>query len=125
VLWDVDAPALEAASAQLAAKGTVAAFRVELTEEAQIRAASAETLGRFGKIDILINNAGITGGNGPAWEIEPQMWRRVIEVNLLGPYLTCRSIVPVNAEPRVWPHCQRGVDCRQRRQSAGLALQRF
>jgi 3-oxoacyl-[acyl-carrier protein] reductase len=94
VLWDVDAPALEAARAQLAAKGTVAASRVEVTEEAEIRAATAATLGRFGKIDILINNAGITGGNGPAWEIEPQTWRRVIEVNLVGPYLTCRSIVP-------------------------------
>jgi 2-dehydro-3-deoxy-L-rhamnonate dehydrogenase (NAD+) len=94
VLWDADAPSLEAANAQLAAKGTVAASRVELTDEAQIQAATAEALGRFGKIDILINNAGITGGNGAAWELEPQTWRRVIEVNLVGPYLTCRSIVP-------------------------------
>jgi 2-dehydro-3-deoxy-L-rhamnonate dehydrogenase (NAD+) len=94
VLWDADAPSLEAATAQLAARGTVAASRVELTEEAQVRAATAETLGRFGKIDILINNAGITGGNAPAWEIEPQTWRRVIEVNLVAPYLTCRSVVP-------------------------------
>lgn len=93
-LWDADAPSLEAASAQLAAHGAVAASHVELTEEAQVRAATAETLGRFGKIDILINNAGITGGNAPAWEIEPQTWRRVIEVNLVAPYLTCRSVVP-------------------------------
>ncbi len=46
------------------------------------------------RIDILLNNAGITGGNGTTWELDPAVWRRVIEVNLVGPYLTCRAIVP-------------------------------
>ncbi len=48
----------------------------------------------FGKVDILVNNAGITGGNAPLWELTPDVWRRVIDVNLVGPYLTCRAIVP-------------------------------
>ena len=48
----------------------------------------------LGKADILVNNAGITGGNAPLWELAPEMWRRVIDVNLIGPYLTCRAIVP-------------------------------
>ena len=48
----------------------------------------------LGKADILVNDAGITGGNAPLWELAPDMWRRVIDVNLIGPYLTCRAIVP-------------------------------
>jgi len=48
----------------------------------------------IGSIDILINNAGITGGNAPTWELAPEVWRRVVEVNLVGPYLTCRAVVP-------------------------------
>jgi 2-dehydro-3-deoxy-L-rhamnonate dehydrogenase (NAD+) len=47
-----------------------------------------------GRLDILVNNAGITGGNGKLWELAPDVWRRVIEVNLIAPYLTCRAIVP-------------------------------
>ena len=47
-----------------------------------------------GRIDILVNNAGITGGNAPTWELDPTIWRRVIEVNLVAPYLTCRHVVP-------------------------------
>jgi 3-oxoacyl-[acyl-carrier protein] reductase len=41
-----------------------------------------------------VNSAGITGGNGLLWELEPETWRRVIEVNLTGCYLTCRAVVP-------------------------------
>jgi 2-dehydro-3-deoxy-L-rhamnonate dehydrogenase (NAD+) len=43
---------------------------------------------------ICASAAGITGGNSPLWELEPEVWRRVIEVNLVAPYLTCRAIVP-------------------------------
>ncbi|MDH5541101.1 MAG: SDR family oxidoreductase, partial [Rhizobacter sp.] len=49
---------------------------------------------RHGHIDILVNNAGITGGNGTTWELDPAVWRRVIDVNLIGPFLTCRAVVP-------------------------------
>jgi 2-dehydro-3-deoxy-L-rhamnonate dehydrogenase (NAD+) len=48
----------------------------------------------FGKIDILVNNAGITGGNAPLWELAPAVWRRVVEVDLIAPYLVCRAVVP-------------------------------
>ncbi|MDE2613283.1 MAG: SDR family oxidoreductase, partial [Burkholderiales bacterium] len=45
-------------------------------------------------IDILVNNAGITGGNATTWDLDPAVWRRVIEVNLIAPYLTCRHVTP-------------------------------
>ena len=56
--------------------------------------ALAADLRERGKIDILVNNAGITGGNAPLWELAPEVWRRVVEVNLVAPYLTCRAVVP-------------------------------
>jgi len=69
--------------------------RVELTDDADVAAATADALARAGgRIDVLVNNAGITGGNASTWTLDPQVWRRVIEVNLIAPYLTCRHVVP-------------------------------
>ncbi len=97
VLWDIDQGKLDETSALLAkiAPGRVNAIRVELTDDAAVAAATAQTVTATGRIDILVNNAGITGGNGTTWELDPAVWRRTIEVNLIGPYLTCRHVVPV------------------------------
>lgn len=93
-LWDIDAPALETATASLKRNGRVQAFVVDVTDEASIVKATADVIGGFGKIDVLINNAGITGGNAPLWQLAPAVWRQVVEVNLIGPYLVCRAVVP-------------------------------
>ena len=93
-LWDIDASALAKASGELAKNGRVHAAVVELTDEASIRKAADALIRDAGKIDILVNNAGITGGNAPTWELKPDVWRRVIEVNLVAPYLTCHVIAP-------------------------------
>ena len=94
VIWDVDAVAADKAKAALGSKGTVSCDLVELTDEASIAATTKAVVARHGKIDILVNNAGITGGNAKLWELEPSVWRRVVEVNLVAPYLTCHAIVP-------------------------------
>jgi NAD(P)-dependent dehydrogenase (short-subunit alcohol dehydrogenase family) len=93
-LWDVDGDKGEAARRELSAFGTVSAEEVELTDAASVDAAAARTAARFGRIDILVNNAGIAGGNGLAWELDPEVWRRVIEVNLVGCFLACRAVIP-------------------------------
>ncbi|MBP2316646.1 SDR family NAD(P)-dependent oxidoreductase [Azospirillum soli] len=93
-LWDVDAAKLEEAKERLSSLGDVTAAAVELTDERSVADGVAATLNRFDRIDVLVNNAGITGGNGPTWELDPEVWRRVIDVNLVGPYLTCRAVVP-------------------------------
>ena len=90
LLWDIDAAQLDAACAMLAPLGAVRREVVELTDDAAVGAAAAKS----GRVDILVNNAGITGGNGTTWELDPVVWRRVIEVNLIGPYLTCRHLAP-------------------------------
>ena len=98
VLWDVDAAALDKAGAALQGQangnGRVHAAVVDVTNDAAIARAVATDLRERGKIDILVNNAGITGGNAPLWELAPEVWRRVVEVNLVAPYLTCRAVVP-------------------------------
>jgi len=93
-LWDQDAAALAATAHDLATQGTVSTHQVELTDEAAVRAATAATLARHARIDILVNNAGITGGNAPTWNLPPAEWRRVLEVNLVGPYLACAAVLP-------------------------------
>jgi NAD(P)-dependent dehydrogenase (short-subunit alcohol dehydrogenase family) len=93
-VWDVDAARLEATEAFLSPLGEVRCIAIDLTLEEQVHTALESTLEQFGKLDILINNAGITGGNAPTWELEPSIWRRVLEVNLVAPFLTCRAVIP-------------------------------
>ena len=95
VVWDIDSGTLDAACAALGALGAVRGDVVELTDDAAVAAATARAVAHEGRIDILVNNAGITGGNATTWELDPAVWRRVIEVNLIAPYLTCRHVAPV------------------------------
>jgi len=45
-------------------------------------------------IDILVNNAGITGPTAPLWEYDVEMWKKVVDINLMGTFNCCRTIVP-------------------------------
>ena len=87
-LWDRDAGALAAAGLG----GSTHA--VELTNEDDVRRAAAATVAAHGRIDVLVNNAGITGGNAPTWELPAAEWRRVVEVNLVAPMLACAAVIP-------------------------------
>jgi 2-dehydro-3-deoxy-L-rhamnonate dehydrogenase (NAD+) len=93
-LWDVDGEQAESARQELSSLGSVSAHAVELTDLSSVEAATAATIATHGAIDILVNNAGITGGNGLTWELDPEVWRRVIDVNLVGCFLTCRAVIP-------------------------------
>jgi 3-oxoacyl-[acyl-carrier protein] reductase len=93
-VWDVDGEKADAARRDLSSHGTVSSVRVELTDWASVEAAATTTIAAHGRIDILVNNAGIAGGNGPTWELDPDVWRRVIDVNLVGSFLACRAVIP-------------------------------
>jgi len=45
-------------------------------------------------IDILINNAGITGPTSPLWEYDVDMWKKVVDINLIGTFNCCKTVVP-------------------------------
>jgi 2-dehydro-3-deoxy-L-rhamnonate dehydrogenase (NAD+) len=93
-LWDMDEVALTKAAKALSSFGPVSTEVVELTDEVSVKKATAATLKKHSKIDILLNNAGITGGNAKTWELDTDVWRKVIEVNLVAPFIVCKTIVP-------------------------------
>jgi 2-dehydro-3-deoxy-L-rhamnonate dehydrogenase (NAD+) len=93
-LWDVDPKAMEEASAALSKKGKVDTRKVDVTDLASIEAAVKGTEAALGPLAILVNNAGITGGNGKTWELDPAVWRQVVDVNLIGPFLCSRAVIP-------------------------------
>jgi 2-dehydro-3-deoxy-L-rhamnonate dehydrogenase (NAD+) len=93
-LWDINAGQLAQARRSLEMAGKVSTEVVDVTDEQSVSGATRSTLVQHGRIDVLINSAGITGGNATTWELSPDVWRRVIEVNLVGCYLTCRAVVP-------------------------------
>ncbi len=92
-LWDVDAAALADAAEKLKPLGTVHIAVVDVTR-ADSAAAAASTAQALGKLDILVNNAGIAGSNAKVWETDPAEWRRVLDINLNGPFHCCRAAIP-------------------------------
>jgi NAD(P)-dependent dehydrogenase (short-subunit alcohol dehydrogenase family) len=69
----------------------------DVTDPEQVDALAATTMERFGRVDLVCNNAGVVTG-GPAWEIGLDQWRRVLGVNLWGVIHGVRSFVPLLLE---------------------------
>jgi 3-oxoacyl-[acyl-carrier protein] reductase len=93
-LWDRDgAKAAESAKA-LSRTGKCQGVAVDVTDEAAVERAVADTVKAFGHVDILVNNAGIAGPNRKTWEYAPAEWRQVVEIDLTGPFLCARALVP-------------------------------
>jgi NAD(P)-dependent dehydrogenase (short-subunit alcohol dehydrogenase family) len=91
MLWDCDEAALVRAASEIGAAGTV---MVDVADPAAIAAGVEESLKRMGGIDVLINNAGISGPNTVTWEYPIEDWRQVLDVNLTGVFLCCRAVIP-------------------------------
>ncbi|MCW2086101.1 UNVERIFIED_ORG: 3-oxoacyl-[acyl-carrier protein] reductase [Bradyrhizobium japonicum] len=87
-IWDFDAALAEKTAKEIG--GETKVFKVDVTDTA----ARDATLAAFGKIDILVNNAGIAGVNKPVWETDLEEWRKVLRINLDGPFICCKAIVP-------------------------------
>jgi 3-oxoacyl-[acyl-carrier protein] reductase len=68
---------------------------MDVTNEADIARAVSGTVAALGGLDIVVNNAGITGPNAPTWEYPVEEFRRVIEIDLIAVFLVCRAVAPV------------------------------
>ena len=66
----------------------------DVTNRAQVENAVAQTLNRYGVIDVMVNNAGNTGQIGPLWTLDPDRWANTISVHVLGTYYGCRAAIP-------------------------------
>ena len=75
------------------AGGEAAVFPADVASEEQVLQTEAGVRGRFGKVNILINNAGLAVRK-PVTELTPEEWRRVMETNITSAFLLCRSFVP-------------------------------
>src|SRR5262245_25557053 len=67
---------------------------VDISDEAGVAQANDATWRALGRVDLLVNNAGILGPVTPLWEQAPSDFRHVVDVNLIGTYLVCRAVVP-------------------------------
>jgi ketoreductase len=87
--------ALERTAAEIRAAGADAiALPVDVSDEASVEAAFAEYRRRAPSIEVLVNNAGVGGGE-PVDRSDVARWRRTIEINLVGPYLVTRQALPL------------------------------
>ena len=96
-VWDLDPVAMADAQADWPAGGPAGWIEVDVSDPDAVAAALDETragAGDPGVIDILVNNAGISGPNMPTWEYPVDDWRRVIDIDLNGPFLVSRAVVP-------------------------------
>ncbi|MFC9891781.1 SDR family oxidoreductase [Streptomyces pilosus] len=74
-------------------------WHADVTDHEAMARVAAEVKERFGRVDIVVANAGVATG-GPFTESDPESWRRVIEVNLIGSAVTARAFLPLLAESR-------------------------
>ncbi len=72
----------------------------DVTHEESVRNLAERTLARFGRVDILINNSGVTGPVKPLWEVTLEEWNETFAVNVTGAYLCCRAFLPAMIERR-------------------------
>jgi 2-dehydro-3-deoxy-L-rhamnonate dehydrogenase (NAD+) len=93
-IWDVDGVQAGRAAAELSGRGRAEAFSVDVADPASVERGARETLGRYGRVDVLVNNAGIAGPNMPVWEYPPETWHQILDIDLTGVFLCCRAIVP-------------------------------
>ncbi|MCY3856575.1 MAG: SDR family NAD(P)-dependent oxidoreductase [Rhodospirillales bacterium] len=89
-LWDAAAEGLAETADSTGGTATV----LSVADDDAVAAAAAAAAERHGRVDILVNCAGIAGDIAPVAEADPAEWRRVIEVNLTGTFLCCRAVVP-------------------------------
>ena len=111
-IWDMDEDALGTAASSLSAMGLeITTAKVDVTSVESVDAATAACIGAHGKVDILINNAGI-GGDKLVTRMDLDFWERVITVNLTSQFICTKAVVTsmmqekfgriVNLSSRAW-----------------------
>ena len=91
-LWDMDA-GLAASSATALGEGAAGAG-IDVTDAAAVQALADATVARHGRIDVLVNSAGIAGSNAPVKDDPVAEFHRIVAVNLYGTFHTCRAVLP-------------------------------
>ena len=93
VIWDIDEIAVEAALKEINSND-LSFKKVDVTNFEEIEKALLETENELGKIDLFVNNAGITGMNAKVWDYPLEEWKKVIELDLNSTFYCCKAVVP-------------------------------
>jgi len=91
-IWDIDEKLLESAVDELK-NPNLFYNAVDVSNYKDVEKNVTEIILKS-NIDILINNAGITGPTAPVWEYDVEMWNKIVQINLMGTFNCCRAIVP-------------------------------
>ena len=92
IIWDNDSKTLEKATKDLDNKNLSASV-VDVSNYMEVDK-NVKEITKNNKIDILINNAGITGPTASLWDYDIEMWKKVVEINLMGTFHCCKAVVP-------------------------------
>lgn len=85
---------LESSGAQVRVWDVAGSDPVDVTDAASVERASAKAAADLGRIDVLVNNAGIAGQNAPTVDYPIAEWERVLRINLTSQFLCCRAVAP-------------------------------
>ena len=92
IIWDIDEKQLKIASKEIN-NSNLSYDQVDVSNFEQVNKTVLK-INKSSNIDVLINNAGITGSNATVWDYDVSEWNKVVEINLLGTFYCCKSIVP-------------------------------
>jgi NAD(P)-dependent dehydrogenase (short-subunit alcohol dehydrogenase family) len=92
-LIDINRETLDEASKELG--GGHELFAVDVSRSSDVASTIEEIAGRLGRIDVLCNVAGVLDGYVPATETSDDLWHKIVNINLSGPFYTCRAAIPI------------------------------
>ena len=92
IIWDIDSEMLEKAVKELDSPNLISNI-VDVSNYQEVEECINNII-KNSNIDILINNAGITGPTAPLWEYDVDMWKKVVDINLMGTFNCCKKVVP-------------------------------
>ena len=92
IIWDIDPKMTEKAKKNLD-NVNLSSNIVDISNYREVENCTKEIIKKT-NIDILVNNAGITGPTASLWEYDVEMWKKVVDINIMGTFNCCRTIVP-------------------------------
>ena len=92
IIWDIDSKMIKKAINELD-NVNLSSNIVDVSNYKEVESCIND-ITKKSNIDILINNAGITGPTSPLWEYDVDMWKKVVDINLIGTFNCCKTVVP-------------------------------